>query len=270
MAESSFDRAAFVAALETRWLGRSLVTRGEVDSTNDVAWEALGAGAPDGTCVVADAQARGRGRAGHAWHTSPGSGLALSVLLHQGCDRRQLGALPLTAGLALALALERLGARADLKWPNDLVIGGRKVSGLLAESRRTAEGGDAVVIGVGVNVTQRADDFPPELREIATSLAIAGSVTTREAVAAAFLNVLEPMWIEFQEGDHRAALEAWRARATFWGRRLRVRGPRGEVSGVAVALDGDGALVLERDDGVRESVLAGDVDDLPPEEGASP
>jgi BirA family biotin operon repressor/biotin-[acetyl-CoA-carboxylase] ligase len=260
VADSTFDRARFVASLTTRRLGRSLVTRAEAESTNDVAWDALGAGAPDGTVVVADVQTKGRGRAGHAWHTAPGHGLAISVLMHQGCDRRQFGTLPLVAGLALARGLETLGARAELKWPNDLLIAGCKVSGILAESRQTAEGTDAAVIGVGVNVSQAPEDFPQELRALATSLAMEACMTTREQVAAAFLNALEPLWAELQEGDRRAALEAWKQRANFWGSRLRVRGASGDVEGVAVGLDPDGALILERDGGERVTVYAGDVE----------
>ena len=259
MFDSAFDRARFQARLATRRLGHSLIARAEVESTNDVAWEALSEGVPDGTCVVADVQTRGRGRGGHSWHTAPGLGLALSVLLHQGCDRRQLGLLPLTAGLALARALERLGTRADLKWPNDLLIAGRKVSGILAESRRTAEGDDAAVLGVGVNVGQTPEDFPDELRARATSLAMESVATSREVVAAEFLNALEPLWAEQQEGDRRVVLTAWRERASFWGRELVVRTPEGVVSGLARGLDDAGALILERD-GRRFTVLAGDVE----------
>lgn len=262
MIDATFDRARFSGALRTRHLGHFLVARHEVDSTNDEAWGLLGTEAPDGAVVVADVQTRGRGRAGHAWHTAPGKGLALSLVLHQGCDRRQFGVLPLLAGLALARGLEALGARAELKWPNDLLISNRKVSGILAESRRTAEGDDAAVIGVGVNVTQTPEDFPPDLRATATSLAIEGVATTREDVAAQFLNALEPLWAEFQEGDRRVALDAWRRRATFWGRRLRVRGAAGDIEGTAVALDDGGALVLERDGGGRVTVHAGDVEQV--------
>lgn len=261
MLASTFDRARFTAALHTRHFGHFLVARAEVESTNDIAWEVLESGeAPDGAVVVADAQTRGRGRAGHGWHTAPGKGLALSIVLHQGCDRRQIGVLPLIAGLSLAHGLEKLGVRADLKWPNDLLLDGRKVSGILVEGRRTPEGGDAAVIGVGVNVGQAVEDFPPELRASAISLAIAGVTTTREDVAAAFLNALEPLWAEFQEGDRRVALEAWKARASFWGRRLRVHGAGGEVEGVARDLDPNGALILERDGGERVTVHAGDVE----------
>jgi len=265
LADPRFDRGAFEARLRTHIMGRHLLARAEAESTNDVAWEALAQGLPDGTTVVADAQTRGRGRAGRPWRTEPGKGLALSLLLHAGCAparRGGRGAIPLAAGLALARALERLGARAELKWPNDLLIGGRKVAGILCESRRGAADGDAidaVVIGAGVNVGEAAADFPEALAATATSLAIEGCDVSREAVAAEFLNALEPLWNELVEGDPAAVLTAWRERATFWGRAVRVSTPAGDVSGVATGLDPAGGLVLERD-GAAVTVIAGDLD----------
>jgi len=260
LAESAFDRSAFNARLATRRLGRTLVLRAVTGSTNDDAWAAANAGAADGTVVIADHQELGRGRDGRAWHDAPGRGLAMSLLLHPGCDRTAFATTPLVVGLALALALDRLGVDADLKWPNDLLLGGRKLAGILCESRRTAAGAEAFVVGVGVNVSQSAADFPPELREAATSLQLAGhAALDREAVAAAFLNTLEPLWTEHQEGDAIAALDAWRARARFWGRAVSVRTPFGTLAGEALALADDGALVLRTAAGEDVRVLAGDV-----------
>ena len=276
---STFDRVRFGSRLTTRRLGRTLLARAEVGSTNDEAWDALAADAPDGTVVVADAQTRGRGRAGRTWHTAPGKALALSVLLHQGCDRHPLGLLPLAAGLAVAQALETLGAAPALKWPNDVLLQGRKVAGVLCESRRapvppavppgraTVPAGvrAAAVVGVGVNVSQAAADFPPELAGTATSLALAGIATDRESVAAAFLGALEALWTELQAGSRAALLEAWSARADFWGRPVAVRTPAGEVRGVARALDPDGALVLVLEGGAETTVRAGDLEAAPGE-----
>ncbi len=260
MAEPAFDRGAFSRSLLTRRLGRTLIARAETPSTNDLAWEALATGVPDGTVVVADAQPAGRGRAGRRWHLAPGKGLALSLALHQGCDRRQAGTLPLVAGLALARGLDTLGVRAALKWPNDLQVDGRKLAGILCESRRLAAGTDVAVIGVGVNVSQQEGDLPPELRGRATSLAMEGCRATREAVAAAFLNAFEPLWLEHQEGGRAAVLEAWRGRAAHWGERVTVRTPGGPVSGVASALSPDGGLVLRLEDGGEFVALAGDLE----------
>jgi BirA family biotin operon repressor/biotin-[acetyl-CoA-carboxylase] ligase len=279
---SAFDRVRFGSRLTTRRLGRTLMTRAEVGSTNDEAWAALAVDAPDGTIVVADAQTRGRGRAGRSWHTAPGKALALSVLLHQGCDRRSRSLLPLAAGLAVAQALETLGAAPALKWPNDVLLGGRKVAGVLCESRRiqpapgdsTSPPGrlaapalarDAAVVGVGVNVAQDAGDFPPEIAETATSLALAGIATDRESVAAAFLDALELLWAGLQAGARAELLAAWSARADFWGRTVTVRAPAGVLRGVARTLDPDGALVLVLEDGTETVVLAGDLETAPVE-----
>lgn len=266
---ATFDRDAFTHALTTRRMGRTLIVRARAESTQDVAWEALAAGLPDGTAVVADEQTRGRGRAGRSWWMAPGRALALSIALHPGCDARELGALPLVAGLALAEALDGLGApgtrgssgpRVRLKWPNDVLVGDRKLAGILCESRRRAGAGDAVVVGVGVNVSQGAAEFPPELSGTATSLAIEGVRVTREAVAAALLNRLEPLWDEHAEGGRGAVLERWRARADFWGRTVTVRTPSGPVSGVARRLDEQGGLVILLPGGAETTMLAGDLD----------
>jgi BirA family biotin operon repressor/biotin-[acetyl-CoA-carboxylase] ligase len=260
LAEPTFDRPAFERLLATRRLGRTLIARSETPSTNDLAWDALAAGTPDGTVVVTDAQPRGRGREGRAWQLAPGKGLALSLVLHQGCDRRQAGTLPLLAGLALAQAIEALGVEATLKWPNDLLVRGRKLSGILCESRRHPSGTDAAVVGIGVNVTQQRDDFPAGLRGFATSLALEGCRTTREAVAAGFLNALEPLWGELQEGSRDAVLEAWKGRAGFWGEMVTVRTPAGPVTGVARDLSADGGLVLRLESGGEVVALAGDLE----------
>ena len=263
MAESpahpTFDRVRFTARLGTRRIGRALLLRAESRSTNDDAWDAVASGAADGTVVIADHQTRGRGREGRVWHDVPGRGLALSIVLYPGCDRGAFVTAPLVAGLALAQALDTLGVDAELKWPNDLLLGGRKLAGLLCESRRRADGTTAFVIGTGVNVTQGEGDFPPELRAQATSLALAGHDLDREHLAAAFLNALEPRWDEHRAGDGRAALDAWRARARFWGGPVSVRTPSGIVAGTAIALADDGALIVRDATGADVRVLAGDV-----------
>jgi BirA family biotin operon repressor/biotin-[acetyl-CoA-carboxylase] ligase len=266
LAEPSFDRRAFEQRLTTRRLGRTLIARAETPSTNDLAWELLSAGAPDGTTAVTDAQPEGRGREGRAWHLAPSKGLALSLVILQGCDRRQNGTLPLVAGLALAQALERFRVTATLKWPNDLLVGPRKLAGVLCESRRLPEGTDVAVVGVGVNVSQQQDDFPLELRGVATSLAMEGCRARREEVAAEFLNALEPLWTEHQEGGRAGVLDQWRKRAGYWGRMVTVRTPAGPLSGVARDLSEDGGLVLRLESGREVVALAGDLDAAAPEE----
>lgn len=264
MADARFDRAAFGAALATRRLGRSLLVRERTGSTNDDAYEALCAGLPDGVTVVADVQERGRGRAGRAWSHAPGLGLAMSFALHPGCDARQAGVVPLAAGLALARAAAAQGVRAAIKWPNDVLAGGRKLAGVLCELRRWPGGGEVVVVGIGANVRHAAADFAPELRESATSLALAGADVPLEAFAARVLTEFEPLWAVVQEGDRAAVLAAWSERAAFWGEPVTVRTPAGPVTGVAQRLDPDGALVLRLESGVETTIVAGDLEAAAP------
>lgn len=258
--DAGFDRDRFRAHLRTRHLGHELIARHVVESTNDVAWDAMAQGAVDGVVVVADVQTNGRGRQGRIWQTPSDKGLALSVALHPGCDARALAAVPLAAGLALVRALEPLGADGRLKWPNDVLLAGGKVSGILCESKRTPLGEDVVIVGVGVNVGQEAADFAADIRETATSLHMQGIEADRESVAAAWLNAFEPLWIELEKAGAEGVLEAWQRSAAFWGDTLTVRTPAGEVTGVARELTADGGLVIETPDGKRTAVLAGDVE----------
>jgi BirA family biotin operon repressor/biotin-[acetyl-CoA-carboxylase] ligase len=274
-----FDRARFTTRLRTQRLGRTLRVLEHTVSTNDDAWDALaGAGVRaggrgDGAAVVALAQTGGRGRAGRAWSQVPGRGLALSVALRLDGDAREAGVIPLVAGLAVVRTAHALGvAGARLKWPNDVVVSGRKLAGVLCEMRRSgaaanaasgaeraAEPGAAVVIGVGLNVRHRRDEFPGELRDTATSLALEGATAGVEDAAAECLSQLEPLWAEFQAGERAALLAEWSRWCGHWGEWLVARTPAGPVEGSAQRLDGGGGLVLRTASGVETTVLAGDV-----------
>jgi len=261
LAETPFDPNAFARRLGTRVLGRAHEVHAAVGSTNDEAWEAHGRGAPHGTVVIAAVQTRGRGRAGRRWET-PRGGIAISLLLSEGCAARPLHVIPLAAGLALAESFEALGLTPSLKWPNDVLIGGRKVSGILAE-QRGAGARSTVVLGVGVNVAQRVEDLVAAAHDPhavpATSLAVEGVTASREEVAAGFLTAFEPWWEALAERGADPVLDAWRGRARFWGETVRVRGAGGVMHGVARGLDAHGRLVLDVD-GAPVAVIAGDLE----------
>lgn len=149
-----------------------------VSSTNDVLRARAAAGAPAGTVAIADAQSAGRGQHARTWEAAPGLGLLMSLLLRPESSEA-LGAAPIRAGLALARALEQMtGLGVQLKWPNDVLIAQRKVAGVLCEAT-TSTAGASVVVGIGVNVAQRAADFSPEVAPIATSLRLAGAGDVR-------------------------------------------------------------------------------------------
>jgi BirA family biotin operon repressor/biotin-[acetyl-CoA-carboxylase] ligase len=232
-----------------------------VDSTQGTVFDLAAQGAADRTVVVADYQAAGRGRRGRAWDAAPGSSLLMSLLVRpRGLPPESWGGYSLVSALAVADALARvvdLGAR--LKWPNDVLVGGRKIAGILLESRMPAAGGPAtaaggvIAVGIGLNLGQRA--FPAGLAARATSVWLeTGREVERDAVLTATLEAFDG-WRATLERDGLAPIRArWLAIADTIGRRVSVDG----ITGVAVDLDVDGALVLQ-DGERRHRVVAGEV-----------
>lgn len=230
-------------------LGRPRVHHRLTDSTNDRARHLAGVGAPHGTLVTAEEQTAGRGRQGRTWTASPGRALLASVLLR---DPPRPALLPLAAAVATAEACEAVAAvRCSIKWPNDVWVGERKVAGILVEAR---PGEGWAVVGIGVNVSTALGELPPELRETATSLAIAGGSARTEEVLEPLLAALE----RWQAAAPRELLAVWRERDALAGRRVRWRDGEGTARGV----DDEGALVVDTTAG-RVALNAGEVHLLP-------
>jgi BirA family biotin operon repressor/biotin-[acetyl-CoA-carboxylase] ligase len=219
-------------------IGRPRLHLRETGSTNEVARDLAARGAPHGTLVTARTQTAGRGRQGRTWVTPPGGALLASLVLR---DVDPL--LSLRGGLAVA---DLAGDRARVKWPNDVLVEGRKIAGVLAEGR-PQEGW--AVLGIGVNVGTR--EFPEELSEIATSLALHGADTTREEFLAALVERLDN-WLTTAPG---AVLAAWTKRDALRGRRI----SWAEGEGTAAGVDESGALLVTLDDGAMTALDAGEV-----------
>jgi BirA family transcriptional regulator, biotin operon repressor / biotin---[acetyl-CoA-carboxylase] ligase len=217
------------------------------DSTNARARELALAGAPDGTIVTASEQSAGRGRQGRTWTAPPGRALLLSAIVRDLSKRDSM--LPLAVPVAVAQASDAFAAsRCDIKWPNDVWVGGRKLAGILIEGR-PQEGW--AVLGIGLNVGTQADEFPDELRDSATSLAIEGEGDPGvEAVLDAVLDAMGE-WLERPPQD---ILAAWRERDALAGSEVRWSGGQG----IAAGLDDSGALLVETDGG-RVTLDAGEV-----------
>ncbi|MCC6748465.1 MAG: biotin--[acetyl-CoA-carboxylase] ligase [Deltaproteobacteria bacterium] len=251
---------AFVRRLRTRWLGRAFHYHAEVSSTNDEVAALAHAGAPQGAVVLAEVQRVGRGRQGRRWHSEPGQNLTFSILLRPGWRAPEVPPLSLGVAVGVAAALERyLPEPPTVKWPNDLLSRGRKLSGILVELASEGERLQRVTLGVGVNVNQ--ERFEAELAPIATSLALErGGPVERAAVLASVLEELEP-WLEALLGrETESVLAAWTARASWLGEELVVRTAKGPVRGVALGLDGAGALRLRTADGAEQRILSGDLE----------
>jgi len=250
-----FSSKALRDGLTTRFVGRRLGYRAVLGSTQDLARQLARAGAPEGTVVLAGRQTAGRGRLGRSF-ISPRGGLYFTVILRPALEH--LRPLPIIAALAVARGLEQVaGLRTALKWPNDVLVGGRKVCGILLESELTGQNVNYVLLGIGVNVNADTSAYP-EIAAIATSAAVeAGRPLSREALAAAVLNELEELYLAAQAG--RRVLDEWRARLETLGRRVRVTWGETVEEGLAEDVDGDGSLILLRPDGSRVTIAAGDV-----------
>lgn len=233
---------------------------GELDSTNRVVSAAARAGVPDGLVVTADFQTAGRGRLGREWQAPAGTSLLVSVLLRpvvasvSVTDPISPTLFTMAASLAMAGAIDEVcGIETRIKWPNDLVVNGRKIAGVLAEAVGDSDGVHAVSVGIGVNVTPGA--LPAELVEIATSCEIEASRSiVRDDVLVAYL-----VGLDSRLSHVGSLLDEYRGRLSTLGRKVRVTLPGGDVVGIASGLDASGHLVLETSTGDVMTITAGDV-----------
>lgn len=235
--------------------GATLAHHASATSTNDLATAAAAQGASEGLVVCADEQTQGRGRQGRRWEAPPGAGLLCSVLLRPALPPPLAPRVGLYVAVAAAAAVERaLALPVALKWPNDLLVCGRKVAGVLAESGIVGARLDYVVVGIGINVHWHPADVA------ATSLdAAAGRLVPRRALLAALLAELD-RWrplLDATEPDR--LLAAWRGRLITLGRAVEVRGLAQPLRGVAIGVVADGGLVVADDRGRTEVVHAADV-----------
>jgi BirA family biotin operon repressor/biotin-[acetyl-CoA-carboxylase] ligase len=250
-------------------LGSRVLYFSTIGSTNDVAAALAGDADAAGTVVIADAQTAGRGRRGRSWHSPPGAGLYVSVVLTPGRARVMpdvaTSLLTLTAGVALAEAIERsTGLRPDIKWPNDLLVGRRKLGGILAEgvpsdrARSAGSGIAGVVLGYGINVGLMS--APPEIAGRVTSLEFElGRPVERALVAAETLVCLAERYRELMDGRFDAILDAWLSRApASRGARVSWSTGAGVRSGVTAGVDALGALLV-RTESATERIVAGEL-----------
>ena len=249
----------FSPLLRTERFGRPLRGTPETGSTNADAAAWAAEGAPEGAVVGADHQSAGRGRHGRVWNDAPGLGLLLSVVLRPAFAPERLGLIPLAAGLALADALTSWVAPAEpsLKWPNDVLLGNRKVAGVLAEGHLNGQT-SVVVLGMGINVNQT--DFPAALSDRATSLALeSGRPLPRPPLLADLLAALEARYAALSTPSGAAATRIdFEARLAGRGRTATIAHASGTCSGEVLGVDASGALRLGTDGGVL-TFAAGDV-----------
>jgi BirA family biotin operon repressor/biotin-[acetyl-CoA-carboxylase] ligase len=243
-------------------VGRRLICLPDTKSTNSVAFQLAEEGAEEGTVVTADAQSAGKGRLGRVWASPPGINLYCSIILRPAVKPYQAPQLTFLSAVAVARAIETsTGLKPEIKWPNDVLLGGRKVAGLLNEMSAETDGINFVILGIGVNLNMAAVQFPTDLRTPATSLLLEqGRPVKRVQFAASMLHELDLLYADFLKCGFDPVREEWQRRCNAKGRAVVVTdGGTDAVQGMFDGIDGDGALLLRMPDGRVERILSGDV-----------
>ncbi len=246
--------------LRTGFIGRKIVHLDSVDSTNRKAKELAEAGEAEGTVVVSEAQTSGKGKAGRNWASEAYRGIWMSVILRPAMELTSLPLMTQIACAAVGKAVEGL-VPVQVKWPNDVLIGGKKFCGVLTESSGEVDQVDYIILGVGINVNQGADDFPEALRERATSLKIeTQKQISRQKLMCEILNTLEEYYVSLiKQGDAEGALAFCRERSSIIGRQILLKRNGREIRAKAVGINREGQLTIRTGDGALEAVGAGDV-----------
>jgi BirA family biotin operon repressor/biotin-[acetyl-CoA-carboxylase] ligase len=245
----------------TRVVGRHIQVFEQTTSTNDVVEKLARDGVPEGAVVFAEAQTRGRGRLGRAWLSPARKGLWFSVLLRPNFRPQETTQLTVISATALRRAIQTVtGLSPEIKWPNDLLIGGRKTAGILTEMSAELDRVRHVILGIGVDVNQDADGFPPELRPLATSLKLeSGREISRAELAVEMLRELDADYARVCRRDFARVANEWEAACVTIGRNVSVHVGERRFRGRAESLDDDGALLIRTEHGHLERVIGGDV-----------
>lgn len=248
--------------LNTAVMGRRLVFLPETASTNADAFRLAEQGALEGTVVLADTQSGGKGRLGRRWSSPAGVNLYCSIILRPTVMPYEAPQLTFLSAVATARAIELVtGVKPEIKWPNDVLIDGKKIAGLLNEMSAETDGINFVILGIGVNLNMTPDQFPPDLRHPATSLMLeSGRPVNRSRFAAALVSELDRLYADFIAHGFGPVREEWQQRCNAHGRELVVSDGGAETArGMFAGIDGDGALLVRRSDGTIDRILCGDV-----------
>ncbi|MBU6410212.1 MAG: biotin--[acetyl-CoA-carboxylase] ligase, partial [Verrucomicrobia bacterium] len=242
-------------------IGRDVRVFEETTSTNDVAEKLARDGAAEGVVIFAESQSRGRGRLGRQWLSPPRQGLWFSILLRPLLRPQETTQLTVMAATALRRAISHeTSLEVKIKWPNDILIGGKKVAGILTEMSAELDRVRHVILGIGVDVNQQAGDFPPELRRSATSLRMeCGVAVSRAALAAAALRELDADYERLRAGKFGAVADEWENFCATLGGNVTVQIGDERFHGRAEALDETGALLLRTEHGRLKTIHGGDV-----------
>jgi BirA family biotin operon repressor/biotin-[acetyl-CoA-carboxylase] ligase len=255
------DEKILQKSLSDGLIGQNVIYLKTVGSTNEHAFGLAARGAPEGTVVLADEQRKGRGRLQRVWQSPPGRNIYTSVVLRPPFKAAVAPRITLMAGVAVADCLgEYVTEGVSLKWPNDVLIGGRKVCGILTEMKAIGDQVDFVIVGIGLNVNMRREEFDREIRSRATSvLEETGAAASRQDLAVRLYRSLEKWYKTLLEGGFPPVRERWLACAGIQGKKIRTGPGEDAQHGEVLGVDEDGALLIADDHGRRQRVITGDI-----------
>ncbi|RPK28567.1 biotin--[acetyl-CoA-carboxylase] ligase [Paenibacillus xylanexedens] len=257
----SIDATGLQLALDTTVFGRKAVLLTSTLSTQGDVLKLAEQGQAEGAVVIAEEQTGGRGRFGRQWFSPPGKGIWMSVLLRPDLTLQHTPQLTLLTGVAVCRAVRACsGADAGIKWPNDLLIDGRKVCGILLESTVEDHEVRYCIAGIGVDVNFDPEDYPEDLTTIATSLKMeTGQSVDRTKLTAAILTELEQLYFLYQKEGFGVISALWEALSVSMNREITVTNPHGVIEGKAIGLDPSGALIVEKHDGEHTLIISGEI-----------
>jgi BirA family biotin operon repressor/biotin-[acetyl-CoA-carboxylase] ligase len=249
------------AGLQTKVIGKEIKYFKETESTNIIARE-IAASVDEGTVVIAESQTAGRGRLGRKW-ISPEGGIWFSIILKPKMQPQYASRITLLAGVCVAKTIRGLGLPAKIKWPNDVLINGKKVCGILTEIGAEVDLIDYLIVGIGIDANVDTESFPEEIRDSSTSLKKeTGKEINRVDFVRKLLEEFELLYLEFQKEGFTEILEEWRNMSATIGEWVKISTQTRTIYGEAIGVDNEGALILETSDGQLEKILAGNCEHL--------
>ncbi|MDV3427608.1 MAG: biotin--[acetyl-CoA-carboxylase] ligase [Bacillota bacterium] len=247
------------AYLKTSRIGRKIIYKKSIDSTNSECRRIADAES-EGTAVVGEEQLKGRGRLGRTWTSPLYKGIFMSIILKPDIDMEEAPKITSIGAAAVFLALKDIGIECQVKWPNDVVINGKKVCGILTEMSGEINRINYIVIGIGINVNLNADDIPEDLKDKATSLLIEkGKNIDRRILLSGLLNHFENLYDEFLKGDYSRTVSICRDNSSLVGKEVRIIKNGKEAVGKAIDIGKDGALIIEYKNGEKDKIISGEV-----------
>ena len=248
--------------LKTKILGKEIISYEKVDSTNDIAYELAEKGLKEGTIILAEEQEKGKGRHGRRWLSPSKSGIYLSVILRPQITPNEISKITLLAAVAAAKAVrEATGLLAMIKWPNDILVNGKKVCGILTEMKAEQDRVDFIVIGIGINVNTPLKQLPKGASSLREELDYRGKdeQVSRIELTKRLIEKLEEDYFLLKKNDFQPIMDEWKRLTEMLGARVKVVLQNRTFEGLVHNIDPDGALVVRRDAGTLEKVSSGDV-----------